>query len=131
WEDTLPLIEQHWSSNHLPGVMHCFIVDEKEAARALALGFYVSFGGIITFPKSKELQKVAATAPLDRILLETDSPYLAPVPKRGKRNEPALLVHTIKKLADLRGESVEATSRQTTTNLQRLLKLRSTGILAC
>jgi len=122
WDDTLDLIEQHWTPHGIGGIMHCFSGGPAEAKRALDLGFHLSFGGIVTFPKSLDLQQAAKQAPSDRILVETDSPYLAPVPKRGKRNEPALLVHTVKKLADLRGESVEATSRQTTTNLQTLLK---------
>jgi TatD DNase family protein len=120
WEDTLALIEQHWSNHHLPGVMHCFSGGEKDAARALALDFYLSFGGIITFPKSKELQKVAATAPLDRILLETDSPYLAPVPKRGKRNEPLFVGYTAQKLATLRNVSFDEIAATTTANFERL-----------
>lgn len=121
WEDTLALIEEHWSSHRLPGIMHCFSGGEKEAARALALGFYLSFGGILTFPKSKDLQKVAATAPLDRILLETDSPYLAPVPKRGKRNEPVFVGYTAQKLATLRNITFDQLASATTSNFNRLL----------
>jgi len=121
WEDTLAVIEEHWSSHNLPGIMHCFSGGEKEAARALALGFYLSFGGIVTFPKAKDLQRVAATAPLDRILLETDSPYLAPVPKRGKRNEPVFVGYTAQKLAALRGITFEEISAATTSNFNRLL----------
>jgi TatD DNase family protein len=122
WDDTLDLIEQHWTPHGIGGIMHCFSGGPAEAQRALNLGFYLSFGGIVTFPKAVDLQQAAKLAPGNRILVETDSPYLAPVPKRGKRNEPALLVHTVKKLADLRGESFEELCRLTTTNLQRLLK---------
>jgi len=122
WDDTLDLIEQHWTPHGIGGIMHCFSGGPVAAQRALDLGFYLSFGGIVTFPKALDLQQAAKEAPSDRILVETDSPYLAPVPKRGKRNEPALLVHTVRKLAELRGESVEAISRLTTTNLQTLLK---------
>jgi TatD DNase family protein len=122
WDDTLDLIERHWTPHGIGGIMHCFSGGPAEAKRALDLGFYLSFGGIVTFSKAIDLQQAAKQAPSNRILVETDSPYLAPVPKRGKRNEPALLVHTVKKLADLRGESVEAISRLTTTNLQTLLK---------
>lgn len=122
WDDTLDLIEQHWTPHGIGGIMHCFSGGPAEAQRALDLGFYLSFGGIATFPNALDLQQAAKQAPSNRILVETDSPYLAPVPKRGKRNEPALLVHTIKKLADLRGESIEETTRQTTTNLKTLLK---------
>ena len=120
WEDTLALIEQHWASHRIGGVMHCFSGGTAEAQRALALGFYLSFGGIVTFPKTLDVQAAAKAAPSDRILIETDAPYLAPVPKRGKRNEPALIVHTARKLAELRGETLEEIGRATTENFQRL-----------
>ena len=107
WDDTLALLEQHWKPHGIGGIMHCFSGGPEEARRALDLGFYLSFGGIVTFPKALEVQAAAKAAPPDRILVETDAPYLAPVPKRGKRNEPALIVHTAQKLADLRGESLE------------------------
>jgi TatD DNase family protein len=129
WEDTLALIERHWFAHNVPGVMHCFSGGEKEAARALALGFYLSFGGIVTFPKAKDLQKVAATAPLDRILLETDSPYLAPVPKRGKRNEPLFVGYTAQKLATLRNMTFEDIASATTANFKRLFTSRTPGLL--
>ncbi|HYL37914.1 MAG TPA: TatD family hydrolase [Bryobacteraceae bacterium] len=121
WEDTLALIQQHWAAYRIGGVMHCFSGGPAEAQRALALGFYLSFGGILTFPKALEVQSAARTAPPDRILIETDAPYLAPVPKRGKRNEPALIVHTARKLAELRGSTIEEIGRATTENFQRLL----------
>src|SRR5215813_7909979 len=85
----------------------------REGLRAVELGFYLSFGGILTFPKAANVQAAAVAAPADRILVETDAPYLAPVPKRGKRNEPSLVVHTARKLAELRGESIEEVSRVT------------------
>jgi TatD DNase family protein len=122
WDDTLDLIERHWTPHGIGGIMHCFSGGPAEAQRAIDLGFHLSFGGIVTFPKALNVQQAARNAPRDRILVETDSPYLAPVPKRGKRNEPALIVHTVQKLADLRGESIEETTRLTTTNLQTLLK---------
>src|SRR4029077_18180055 len=99
----------------------CFSGGPAEAQRALDLGFYLSFGGILTFPKATQVQESAKSAPSDRILLETDAPYLAPVPKRGKRNEPALMVHTAQKLAELRGESLEEISGFTSENSHRLL----------
>jgi TatD DNase family protein len=120
WDDTLALIERHWTPTGLPGIMHCFSGGPAEAHQALALGFYLSFGGIVTFPKALELQAAAREVPADRILIETDAPYLAPVPKRSKRNEPALMVHTVHKLAGLRGESFEDVSRNTTQNFLRL-----------
>lgn len=123
WSDTVDLIERHWSPYNLPGVMHCFSGGEKEASQALGLGFYLSFGGIVTFPKARELQAVAASAPLDRILLETDSPYLAPVPKRGKRNEPGFIGYTAQKLAGLRNTTLEEIASATSANFDRLFGL--------
>ena len=123
WDDTLALIEQHWTPHGIGGIMHCFSGGSEEARRALDLGFYLSFGGIVTFPKALAVQDAARSAPRDRILIETDAPYLAPVPKRGKRNEPALIVHTAHKLAELRGESYEALCNATTENFRRLLLL--------
>jgi TatD DNase family protein len=123
WDDTLALIEQHWAPHGIGGIMHCFSGGPEEARRALDLGFYLSFGGIVTFPKALAVQDVAKSAPRDRILIETDAPYLAPVPKRGKRNEPALIVHTARKLAELRAESYEELCDATTENFRRLLLL--------
>ena len=121
WDDTLALIEQYWKPHGMPGIMHCFSGGPGEAQRALDLGFYLSFGGIVTFPKPLDVQAAAKQAPRDRILVETDAPYLAPVPKRGKRNEPALVVHTARKLAELRGEAYEDICRTTSENFRRLL----------
>ena len=119
WEDTLSLLEQHWKPTGLPGIMHCFSGAPAEASRCVDLGFYLSFGGIVTFPKALDLQEAARQAPADRILLETDAPYLAPVPNRGKRNEPAFMVETAKKLATLRGVTVEEIAAATTQNFTR------------
>ncbi len=121
WNDTVALIDQHWRPYGLPGVMHCFSGGRTEAAQALDRGFYLSFGGIVTFPKATELQRVAAEAPLDRILVETDAPYLAPVPRRGKRNEPAFLTYTAQKLATLRGVSLGEIEAATSANFNRLV----------
>ena len=121
WDDTLALIERYWTPHGISGIMHCFSGGPAEARRALDLGFYLSFGGIVTFPKAVDVQAAAKEAPRDRILVETDAPYLAPVPKRGKRNEPALVVHTARKLAELRGESVDDLCRTTTENFHRLM----------
>jgi TatD DNase family protein len=121
WEDTLALIERHWTTHGIGGIMHCFSGGPEEARRALDLGFYLSFGGIVTFPKALSVQEAAKSTPRDRILIETDAPYLAPVPKRGKRNEPALMVHTARKLAELRGESFEELCNATSENFGRLL----------
>jgi len=120
WEDTLALLERHWLPTGLPGIMHCFSGGPVEAERSLALGFYLSFGGIVTFPKALDLQEAARRAPADRILVETDAPYLAPVPRRGKRNEPAFVGETARKLAELRGGPLETIAAQTTENFLRL-----------
>ena len=122
WDDTLALIEKYWAPSGVAGIMHCFSGGPAEAQRALELGFYLSFGGIVTFPKAVEVQAAAGQAPADRILVETDAPYLAPVPKRGQRNEPALVAHTARKLAELRGESFEEISRTTSENFRRLIQ---------
>lgn len=119
WDDTIAAIREHWDPR-LGGIMHCFSGNPDQAQQALELGFYLSFGGIVTFPKALEIQESARTAPTDRILLETDAPYLAPVPKRGKRNEPAFLVETVRKLASLRGVPEESIAETTTNNFHRL-----------
>jgi TatD DNase family protein len=123
WDDTIALLEQHWAPHAIGGIMHCFSGGPEEARRAIELGFYLSFGGIVTFPKALDVQTAAKSAPRDRILIETDAPYLAPVPKRGKRNEPAFIVHTAHKLAELRGESWEEISAATSANFRRLFGL--------
>jgi len=122
WDDTFALLEEHWVPHGLAGIMHCFSGGPVEARRSLDLGFYLSFGGIVTYPKALDVHEAARRAPPDRILIETDAPYLAPVPKRGKRNEPALIVHTARRLAELRGESFEQLARATTENFHRLLR---------
>jgi len=119
WDDTISVIREHWDAT-LGGIMHCFSGGPKEAQQALDLGFYISFGGILTFPKALEIQEAARLAPVDRILVETDAPYLAPIPKRGKRNEPAFMVETARKLAALRGVSEQAIAESTTKNFHRL-----------
>lgn len=120
WDDTFELLERHWKRHGLGGIMHCFSGGPAEAQRALDLGFCLSFGGLLTYPKTDEVQHAAMAAPLDRLLVETDAPYLAPVPNRGKRNEPAWMVHSVRKLAEMRGVSYEEIARATTENFQRL-----------
>lgn len=123
WDDTFALLEEHWRPSGLGGIMHCFSGGVTEARRSLDLGFHLAFGGVITYPKALDVHAAAAFAPDDRILLETDAPYLAPVPRRGKRNEPALMVHTAQRLAELRNSSVESVDALTTANFQRLFAL--------
>lgn len=124
WEDTLALIETYWVPTGLPGIMHCFSGGPSEAEVCVALGFYLSFGGIVTFPKAPDVQAAAKAAPADRILVETDAPYLAPVPRRGKRNEPAFVVETARKVAELRGVTVEEIAKATSENFARLTGLK-------
>ena len=107
----------------LKGVIHCFTGDLPQARQYIELGLYISFSGIVTFPKSKEIQEVAAWAPADRILVETDSPYLAPVPFRGKRNEPSFVVHTGAFVARLRELEVGELARITSKNTRALFGL--------
>ncbi|MBV9947785.1 MAG: TatD family hydrolase [Myxococcales bacterium] len=119
--DTLELLERE-GARDVGGVIHCFSENRAFAARALDLGFSLSFSGIVTFKAGKGtagVQDVAAWAPLDRILVETDSPYLAPVPMRGKRCEPALVAHTARRVAELRGMHVEDLATATLRNTQR------------
>lgn len=116
WEDTLALLDAHWQG---PGVMHCFTGDEQQARQALDRGFHLAFGGVLTFPKAEEVRQAARITPDDRLLVETDCPYLAPVPKRGKRNEPAFLVETVRRLAEVRGVPAEHIAEQTTRNFRR------------
>jgi TatD DNase family protein len=115
-DDTLSLLR----AAGVPGVLHCFTGSRSLAEAALDLGFYISFAGIVTFPKATELREVALTVPLDRLLVETDSPFLAPVPHRGKRNEPALVADVVKRLADLHDTEPAELARRTTANFLRL-----------
>jgi TatD DNase family protein len=116
--DTLAILEEE-GAREVGGVIHCFSEDRAFAARALDLGFDLSFSGIVTFKTAQAIKDVAAWAPGDRILVETDSPYLAPVPFRGKKCEPAHVVYTAKHVAELRGESFDALAERTTANARR------------
>ncbi len=109
------------------GVIHCFSEDQAFAQKALDLGFDLSFSGIVTFKTSLAVQQVARWAPLDRILVETDSPYLAPIPKRGKPNEPAFVVHTARRVAELRGIAFEALAEATSVNAERAFRRAFSG----
>lgn len=120
WEDLLGLIKEHWTPANLPGVMHCFSGNDNQASRSLAAGFYLSFAGNLTYTKSTMLQRIAAIAPADRILIETDAPFLAPIPLRGQTNEPAFVVHTARFLAGLRGITVDELASCTRENFNAL-----------
>lgn len=118
-EDTMETLRQHKAAE-AGGVMHCFAEDWNIAQQALDIGFYISFSGIVTFKSAKSVQEVALKAPLDRIMVETDAPYLAPVPHRGKTNEPAFVRHTAEYVAELRGISLAELAVATTANFYRL-----------
>jgi TatD DNase family protein len=124
--DTLDILRSE-GARDVGGVIHCFSEDRPFAEQALDLGFDVSFSGIVTFKTSVAIQEVARWAPLDRILVETDSPYLAPIPKRGKPNEPAYVVHTAHRVAELRGMAFEALAEATTVNAERAFRRRFQG----
>jgi TatD DNase family protein len=124
WDDTLMLLRRHWAPTGLPCIMHCFTGDTAQARQCLDLGFYLAFGGVATFPKSTGIREAARITPLDRMLLETDAPYLAPVPHRGKRNEPAYIVHTAGVIAEALGLAPEDLARETTRNFEQLFSIR-------
>jgi TatD DNase family protein len=124
WDDTVALLKDHWDPE-LGGIFHCFSGGPREAEQALALGFHISFSGIVTFPKAADIHEAARMVPDQRLLIETDSPYLAPIPYRGKRNEPAYVVHTAKRLAELRGATIDAIADLTTANFRALCLRRA------
>jgi len=119
WDDTLQILEEAWKPTGLGGVLHCFTGEWDHARRALDAGFLISFAGNITFPKAQPIRDAAAQVPLDGILVETDAPFLAPVPNRGKRNEPAFVREVAAKLAEVRGISPELAASRTSENFRR------------
>ncbi len=118
WSDTMKVL-RGWSRG---GIMHCFTGTPEQAREALDLGFHLAFGGVVTFPKAAEVREAARITPDDRLLVETDCPYLAPVPFRGKRNEPAFMVETVRRLAEVRGCTPEEIGKRTSENFERLLR---------
>ena len=129
WEDLFRLLRENWAGSGLAGVLHCFTGTVEHARAALDLGFTISFAGNITYPKAQNIRDAASMAPLERIFIETDSPYLAPIPHRGKRNEPAFVIEVARQIGELRGLSREEAGRQTSDNFFRFFELRkgSTG----
>jgi TatD DNase family protein len=133
WDDCLSLIAEHWSAEHggaehgrssgLGGILHCFTGSTEHARRALDMGFMISFAGNITFPKAQSIRDAAQMVPLERMLIETDSPYLAPIPHRGKRNEPAFVAEVAHQIGELRGLSAEEIGSHTTDNFYRFFRL--------
>jgi TatD DNase family protein len=123
WEDCLRLIRERWAGSGLGGILHCFTGTVDHARRGLDLGFMISFAGNITFPKAQNIRDAAQFVPLDRMLIETDSPYLAPIPHRGQRNEPMFVIEVARQLGELRGLTTEAIGTQTALNFRRFFKL--------
>jgi len=125
WDDLFLVLEEHWRRTGLGGVMHCFGGGWEQARSSLDMGFLISFAGNITYPKAQPLRDVAVRLPLDGMLVETDAPWLAPVPQRGKRNEPAWVARTAETLARLKGLEAQEIAAATTKNFFRLFGLRA------
>ena len=121
-DDTIRVMQEE-GAEEVGGVMHCFTESLAVAEAAMALGFYISFSGIVTFKSARDLQAVARAVPLSRILIETDSPYLAPVPYRGKTNEPGFVPKVAEKIAELKGLALEKVAAQSTANFSRLFNV--------
>jgi TatD DNase family protein len=118
--DTAAILEDEHAKGAFPAILHCYTGGPDLAARALKLGLYVSFTGVVTFKKSEALREIVKSVPLDRLLVETDAPYLAPVPYRGKTNEPSYVVHTAQTVAETKGVSLDELTAATTENFFRL-----------
>jgi TatD DNase family protein len=127
WDDCLTLIEQHWKPHGLGGILHCFTGKWQHAERALDIGFMISFAGNVTFPKAQQIRDVALKVPLDRMLIETDSPYLAPIPYRGQRNEPAYVQEVARQIGQLRAISAEEAGERTSQNFYHFFSLPQPG----
>jgi TatD DNase family protein len=122
-EDTLRILREEWQDASLPGIIHCFTGTRPFAEAAVEMGFLISFSGVVTFKKAEDLRAVARRLPLDKILIETDAPFLAPVPYRGRRNEPAYVIETARCIGELHGLSAEEIGRLTSANFKRLFHL--------
>jgi len=125
WDDCLALLREHWASNGLGGILHCFTGSLTHARAALEMGFLISFAGNVTFAKAENIRQAARELPLDRMLIETDSPFLAPTPHRGKRNEPAFVAAVAARIAELRGLSPEEVGEATGQNFYSFFNLRN------
>lgn len=119
-DETSQILNEEMSKGKFPGLIHCYSSSKQLAENAINLGFFISLAGIITFKNAGSLREIVKELPLDRLLVETDSPYLAPVPKRGNRNEPAYIIHTVKALAELRNMSINEVASATNDNFYRL-----------
>jgi len=127
WDDCLEILEQDWRSSGLGGIFHCFTGKIGEARRGLEMGFLISFAGNISYPKNQQIRDVAAQIPLDVILTETDSPFLAPQGRRGKRNEPAFVVEVVRTLGNVRNLAAAEVAAATAANFRRLFRLGAGG----
>jgi TatD DNase family protein len=125
WDDTLHMLQTHWSSTGLGGVLHCFTGEIRHATAAMDLGFLISFAGNITFPKAQPIRDAAAVVPLDRMLIETDCPFLAPLPNRGKRNEPAWVREVAGRIGEIRGLDPGEVAAQTARNFGALFGIEN------
>ena len=123
WDDCLALVAEHWTSSGLGGILHCFTGTVEHARRGLDLDFMISFAGNITFPKAQNIREAAQMVPFDRMLIETDSPYLAPIPHRGKRNEPAFVIETARQIGGLRSLDVDEVGARTAENFYQFFRL--------
>jgi TatD DNase family protein len=126
-EDTVQILSEEQAAGAFPGVIHCFSTGRQLAEKAIELGMYVSLSGILTFPRAEALREIVRDLPLERLLVETDSPYLAPVPRRGKRNEPAFVAHTAARLAEIKAVPPDDLARVTTENFFRLFAKAARG----
>jgi len=124
WPDALEILEREWGPTGLGGIFHCFTGSLTDARRGIEMGFLISFAGNVTYPKSAALREVARDVAADRMLIETDSPFLPPQARRGKRNEPALVLEVAKTLANVRDLSTEEIARITTANFRRFFRLQ-------
>jgi TatD DNase family protein len=127
WDDCLQLIQEQWAPKGIGGILHCFTGNWPQAKRALDMGFMISFAGNVTFPKAQQIRDAALDVPLDRMFIETDCPYLAPIPYRGKRNEPAYVKETARKIGELRGLSMDEVGEQTARNFYNFFKISETA----
>jgi TatD DNase family protein len=130
WEDSLAILDRDWRASGLGGILHCFTGTLAEAQRGLDMGFLVSFAGNVSYPKNQPLRDVAREIPLDRMLTETDSPFLAPQGRRGKRNEPAFVVEVAQALANVRNLATDEVAATTAANFRRFFRLGARDIAA-
>jgi TatD DNase family protein len=124
WDDTLDMLDRNWKATGLGGILHCFTGDLRHAQQAIDLGFLISFAGNITFPKAQPIRDAIPELPLEKMLIETDAPFLAPIPNRGKRNEPAWVARVAETIGEIKGISADEVAALTTRNFERFFALR-------